>query len=222
MRTAGEIEDVEEYAAELAAALYGPERARARLVAELRDGLADTVTAYAAEGLPHRLAVRRAVAEFGTVEEVAPSCQRELTVAQVRHTARAVALTAPLLAACWWLFLVTGQGGQLPPVARFLALPLAGAAAGAALLAATALITTGTLARRLPARLSAARRLPLATAWTGTATGVTLGLSALALVVSSPLTANWPLVAVSGVLATVSHTVVAASARACRRCVRTG
>ncbi|MEE1942417.1 permease prefix domain 1-containing protein [Streptomyces sp. TRM 70361] len=222
MRPTGEVEDVEAYAAELAAALYGPARARARLVAELREGLADTVAAYAAEGLPQRLAVRRAVAEFGTVEEVAPSCQRELTVVQVRHTARAVALTAPFLAACWWLFLVTGQGVQLPPEARFLALPLAGAAAGAALLAAAALAATGALARRLPARLSTAHRLPRATAWAGTATGVTLGLSALALFVSSPLAANWPLVAFTGALAAVSHTVVAASARACRQCVRTG
>ncbi|GAA2384764.1 hypothetical protein GCM10010420_03850 [Streptomyces glaucosporus] len=206
----------DEYAAALAAALHGPARARARLVAEVRDGLADTVAAYAGRGLPHDLAVRQAVREFGTAEELAPSCQRELTVAQVRHTARAVVLTAPLLAVCWYLILATDHGGRLPLAAKLLAFPLAGAAVAAALLAAAALAATGALARRLPVP----HRLPRATAWTGTATGAAMGLSALTLAVFSPLAADWPPVALAGVLAAVLHTVVAASARACRECVR--
>ncbi|MGY1455383.1 permease prefix domain 1-containing protein [Streptomyces sp. SS8] len=209
-------EHADEYAEALASALRGPARAKARLVAEIRDGLADTVAAYAAEGLPRELAVRRAVREFGTVAEVAPSCQRELTVAQVRHTARAVALAAPLLTVCWYLFLATGHGGQLPLATRLLAFPLAGSAAVAALLAATALAATGPLARRLPTP----QRLPRATAWAGTTAGVCLGVSALTLAASSPLSGNWPVVALAGVLAAVLHTVVASSARACRDCAR--
>ncbi|MCI0384048.1 permease prefix domain 1-containing protein [Streptomyces sp. CNQ085] len=211
---AGEYAD--EYAEALASALRGPARVRARLVAEMRDGLAETVAAYAAGGLPHELAVRQAVREFGTVAEVVPSCQRELTAAQVRHTARAVALAAPLPAVCWYLFLATGHGGQLPGFARLLAFPLAGFAAVAALLAAAALAATGPLARRLPTP----HRLPRATAWTGTTAGVCLGVSALTLAASSPLSENWPVVALAGVLATVLHTVVASSARACRDCAR--
>ncbi|GAA2468068.1 hypothetical protein GCM10010405_60910 [Streptomyces macrosporus] len=183
----------------------------------MRDGLADTVAAYVDQGLPHDHAVRRAVREFGTVEELVPSCQRELTVAQVRHTARSVALTAPLLVVCWYL-LIVGHGGRLPSLAWWLVLPPAGVAAGATLLAAATLTTTGALARRLPTP----HRLPTATAWAGTAAGAATGLSALALAVSSPLAANWPLVALAGVLAAVFHTVVAASARVCRRCVRAG
>ncbi|URN12577.1 permease prefix domain 1-containing protein [Streptomyces radiopugnans] len=186
-------------------------------MAEIRDGLADTVAAYADEGLPRDLAVRRAVREFGTVAEVAPACQRELTVAQVRHTARAVALAAPLPAVCWYLLLVMGHGSQLPLVTRLVAIPLAGVAAVAALLATAALAATGPLARRLPTP----RRLPRATAWAvSTAAGVCLGVSALTLAASSPLSGNWPLVAPAGVLAAALHTVVASSARACRDCAR--
>ncbi len=88
-------DSVEQYAAELAAALRGPAGARERLVVEVRDGLAETVAAYEAAGVPAERAVREAVAEFGSVAEVAASCQRELTVAQARHTARALALTGP-------------------------------------------------------------------------------------------------------------------------------
>ncbi|MFP8903639.1 permease prefix domain 1-containing protein [Streptomyces atacamensis] len=214
----GEYADeyADEYAAALASALRGPVRAKVRLVAEVRDGLADTVAAYADEGLPRDLAVRRAVREFGTVAEVAPACQRELTVAQVRHTARAVALAAPLPAVCWYLLLVMGHGSQLPLATRLVALPLAGVAAAAALLATAALAATGPLARRLPTP----RRLPRATAWAGTAAGVCLGVSALTLAASSPLSGNWPPVALAGALAAALHTVVASSARACRDCAR--
>lgn len=98
---------VERYAVELAAALRGPAGARERLVVEVRDGLAETVAAYEAAGVPAERAVREAVAEFGSVAEVAASCQRELTVAQARHTARALALTGPFLVACWWLPVAT-------------------------------------------------------------------------------------------------------------------
>lgn len=42
----------EEYAAALAGALRGPARAKARMVEEIRDGFADTVTAHAGAGLP--------------------------------------------------------------------------------------------------------------------------------------------------------------------------
>ncbi|WP_219819135.1 permease prefix domain 1-containing protein, partial [Streptomyces sp. SM9] len=58
---------VEQYAVELAAALRGPAGARERLVVEVRDGLAETVAAYQAAGVPPQRAVREAVAEFGSV-----------------------------------------------------------------------------------------------------------------------------------------------------------
>ncbi|MDT0342688.1 permease prefix domain 1-containing protein [Streptomyces litchfieldiae] len=209
---------VEEHVAALSAALHGPARVKSRLVGEIRDGLGDAVAARVHAGEDPERAAREAVREFGTVGELVPSCQRELTIAQARHTARAIALTAPFLLACWYLIVTAGPdpGGQLPRVAQLLAAHLAAAAATAALLAAAALATTGTLGRRLPAP----RRLPVTVAWTGTAASAAMAVATLTLATTSPLADNWPLIALAGSLTAASHGVVATSARACRRCAR--
>lgn len=215
--SAQEYGSVEEYAEALAAALRGPARAKARMVAEMRDGLADTVAACADAGLPPDRALERAVREFGTVAELAPACQRELTVAQVRHTSRAVTLTTPVLAVCWYLLLTAAHGtGRAPSAAQWLAAPFAGAATVAALLAAVALAVTGPLARRLPTP----RRLPLAVAWAGTVAGVSMALATLTLAAASPLAAHGPPAALAGALTVVSHVAVASSSRTCRACAR--
>ncbi|MET9776570.1 permease prefix domain 1-containing protein [Streptomyces sp. NPDC006367] len=219
MNAAGRRADpVEEYVATLSAALHGPARVKARMLEEIRDGLVDTVAAYADDGMPHGQAARRAVREFGTPDELVPSCQRELAIAQARHTARAVALTAPFLIACWYLARAAGHGRsrQLAETAQLLAVHLAGVAILAALLAAATPAVTGSLARRLPTP----HRLPLVVAWAGTTASVAMAVATLALAVASVLATNWPLLAFAGVLAAVSHAWVAASARACRRCAR--
>ncbi|WP_243274605.1 permease prefix domain 1-containing protein, partial [Streptomyces albus] len=77
------------HAGALGDVLVGPAADRERMVAEFRDGLADATDAYVLEGLPRAEAARRAVREAGTVAQLAPHFQRELTVAQARHTARA-------------------------------------------------------------------------------------------------------------------------------------
>ncbi|MEU2961607.1 permease prefix domain 1-containing protein [Streptomyces albidoflavus] len=209
---------VERYSAELAAALRGPAGARERLVAEVRDGLAETVAAYEAAGaLPER-AVREAVAEFGSVAEVAASCQRELTVAQARRTARALALTGPFLVACWWL--VRGTGGEQGGVSGFahqVAVQLSSAAVVAVVLAALALGATGAWGRWLPV---AAERLPGAVAWTGTAASVAMAVTTLTLATAAFLAEEGPLTVLAGALAAASHVVVAGPARVCRECAR--
>ncbi|MEU2890610.1 permease prefix domain 1-containing protein [Streptomyces albidoflavus] len=209
---------VERYSAELAAALRGPAGARERLVAEVRDGLAETVAAYEAAGaLPER-AVREAVAEFGSVAEVAASCQRELTVAQARRTARALALTGPFLVACWWL--VRGTGGEQGGVSGFahqVAVQLSSAAVVAVVLAALALGATGAWGRWLPV---AAERLPGAVAWTGTAASVAMAVTTLTLATAAFLAEEGPLTVLAGALAAASHAVVAGPARVCRECAR--
>ncbi|WP_318209327.1 MULTISPECIES: permease prefix domain 1-containing protein [unclassified Streptomyces] len=207
-----------EYVADLTGALRGPAKAKARMIEEIRDGLADTTDAHVERGVPHGEAIGAAVREFGTVEELVPSCQRELTLAQARHTARAVALTAPFLIACWYLAGTPGhdQAGLIPRTARLLAVHLAGVSIAATLLAAVALAVTGTLARRLPTP----PRLPLVVAWTGTTAGAAMAVTTLALATASALATNWPLLAFAGALAAASHAVVATSARACRRCAR--
>ncbi|MEV6397019.1 permease prefix domain 1-containing protein [Streptomyces sp. NPDC051907] len=214
----GPAAPVEEYVAALSAALHGPARAKARMIEEIRDGLMDTVAAHTQGESPDPDAARQAVREFGDVDELVPSCQRELTIAQARHTARAVALTLPFLIGCWYLIWSAGHGEvwQLPDTAHLLVVQLAAVAATAALLAAATLAATGPLARWLPTP----HRLPLAVAWAGTAASAAMALAALALAVASILAANWTLIALAGALAAASHGVVAASARACRRCAR--
>ncbi|GAA2115355.1 permease prefix domain 1-containing protein [Actinomadura alba] len=209
---------IDDYVASLAAALHGPARAKARLIEEMRDGLVDTVAAHTREGMSHQGAVREAVREFGSPDELAPSCQRELTIAQTRHTARALVLTAPFLIACWYLIWTAdhGQGRWPADAAQLVAVHLAGVAAVAALFATVALAATGTLARRL----RTPHRLPLVVAWTGTAASVAIVITTLALAATSPLATSWPLVTLAGALTVGSHAVVAASARACRRCAR--
>ncbi|MEU8887119.1 permease prefix domain 1-containing protein [Streptomyces sp. NPDC048442] len=207
---------VEEYVAGLDAALRGPVRAKARLLAEMRDGLGDTVTALVHDGVPYDRAVDRAVQEFGEVHELAESCQRELTVAQARHTARVVALTAPFLVACWYLVSRAehAQDGVLPRAAQFVAVQLASVAGGAVLLAGVALAATGAFARWLPDL----RRLPVAVAWTGTTASAAMAVATLTLATASVLAEEWVLTAVACALAAASHAVVAGSARACRAC----
>ncbi|MFD8643073.1 permease prefix domain 1-containing protein [Streptomyces zaomyceticus] len=213
-----EPDPVDVYVAELTAALHGPPGAKARLVEEIRGGLVDTVEARLDQGLSPDHAVREAVREFGTVAELLPGCQRELTFAQARHTARAVVLTAPFLIVCRHLAGTSGDdsAGLIPRTAQLLAVHAAGVAIVATLLAAAALAATGTLGRRLPT----AHRLPLVVAWTGTTAGIAMAVTTLALATAAVLAANRPLLAGAGVLAAASHAAVAGAARACRRCVR--
>ncbi|MGH3239576.1 MAG: hypothetical protein ACRDNL_04295, partial [Spirillospora sp.] len=164
--------------------------------------------------MPYDRAARQAVREFGSSADLVPHCQRELTIAQARHTARAAALAVPFLLGCWLLIWTAGLDGGWP--ARLLAVHLAAVATTAALLAATTLAATGPLARRIPTP----PRLPLAVAWTGTTAGVAMGVASLALVAASALAADWPLMVLAGALTAASHAMVAASARACRRCAR--
>ncbi|MEU9294497.1 permease prefix domain 1-containing protein [Streptomyces sp. NPDC048266] len=214
----GDTDLVRAYADDLAAALHGPARAKARMVEEIRGGLLDTTDAHADRGLPRRHAFRAAVREFGTVDELVPGCQRELTLAQARHTARSVALTAPVLIACWSLAGAhdPAPSGPVSRAAQLLAVNAAGVAIVATLLAAATLAVTGAFAGRLPTP----RRLPLLVAWTGTTAGIAMAVTTLALATAAALAENRPLLACAGVLAAASHAAVAASARACRRCAR--
>ncbi|GII91037.1 permease prefix domain 1-containing protein [Sinosporangium siamense] len=77
---------VDHYVSELERVLRGPSRMRADLVREVRDGLTDMADALEDDGLVRPEAERAAVLEFGTVAEVAPGLQRELSFAQGRRT----------------------------------------------------------------------------------------------------------------------------------------
>lgn len=98
--------EIEGYVAGLEAALRGPGRLRADLVAEARHSLIDATEAHQERGLPAGDAARRAIAEFGAYREVVPGYQAELAVAQGRRTALLIALALPALTAAaplmWW------------------------------------------------------------------------------------------------------------------------
>ncbi|MER7787647.1 hypothetical protein [Streptomyces sp. NPDC097640] len=211
---------IDGHVAALAAALHGPARVKERMLTEARDALIDAAADIGDGGGPDgrgaERAARQAVDDFGSVEDVAPAFQRELTIAQARQTARVVALTVPFLIVCWYLTAIVGHGRQLPHSAQILAAHVGGVAAAAALLAGVSLAATGALARRLPTP----PRLPLMVAWTGTTAGTALAVSALTLTTASVLAGNWPLSALMGAVTIASHIRVAASARACRECAR--
>lgn len=97
---------VDAYLKELGRRLHGPRRTRADLLAEARGGLIDMTEGYERCGLSTAVAQGRAVAEFGSVAEIAPGYQAELAVAQSRRTA--VTILAIFIAQC---FLWDDTGG---------------------------------------------------------------------------------------------------------------
>lgn len=78
-------------------ALHGPARTKRRLLDEARAGLLDAADAYASAGFDRADATRRAVAEFGTVAELAPVFQAELDITRLRATSTALLLFLPVL-----------------------------------------------------------------------------------------------------------------------------
>jgi len=75
------------YVRHLDAALVGPRRVKRGLLREVGDHLEDATEAYRAAGYDANTAPGMAVADFGTVEEIAPSFQTTLAVASSRRTA---------------------------------------------------------------------------------------------------------------------------------------
>lgn len=106
---------IDGYIDELGAALRGPRRAKADLLAEARDSLVDAVDAYQSRGLSRETAEREAVDEFGAVREVAPGYQAELGLAQGRRTALLIFLVLAAQDPLWdaWLSM-TAAGAAAP------------------------------------------------------------------------------------------------------------
>jgi hypothetical protein len=97
-RVSGEIDD---YVTGLRRTLKGPVRARRDLVAEARDSLYDAAEAYELDGLDPAEAERRAVGEFGRIDEIAPGYQEELAACQGRRLAVLLFVSVPLTAILW-------------------------------------------------------------------------------------------------------------------------
>ncbi|MBZ4321270.1 permease prefix domain 1-containing protein [Streptomyces huiliensis] len=209
---------VEDHLAALGAALHGPPAAKARLLEELRGGLQDSVAAYVQAGVDRDLAAELAVRDCGAVDDLLPSCQHELTIAQVRQTARATATATPLLFGAWYLLHTTAPSGawHLTHTAHLLATRLTTFTALAALLAFAVIALTGTLARWIPTP----SRLPRTVAWTSTVVTASMAVCTLVLATTMPLTDHWPLTTLATLLTAASHAVTAGPARASRLCAR--
>lgn len=159
----GSISAVERYLTELAAQLLpGPRAARTRVLAEIRDGLTDTIDARLAGGMPPDAAATTAIHEFGDPATVAHSFAEELATASARRTIAAFILTGPLVG-IWWLLLLHAapwRSGVLAALIAIPALPLIPVAIAAA---AGTFATTGRLMRWLP-EITATRALTAAAA----------------------------------------------------------
>ncbi len=144
---------VDRFVADLAGELRGPRALRRDVLAEVRDGLHDAAEAHA----DHPDGAGRAVAEFGSVAELAPLYQAELTAAQVRRTALVVTVLFPALVLGWDLLWSHGVAwtAPAPPVVGALARVQDVAGAVAAALGLGLLLAT-LRPRARPRRLAAA------------------------------------------------------------------
>lgn len=197
---------VENYVAQLAAELRGPSRAKARLLDEIKDGLDDCIAAHVDSGMSQADAVAAALHEFGTPAELAPGCQRELTVAQTRRTAIWLLLTMPALLGAWRVTWTIGHGGYVTPPENVQLLVAIGIST----------VLMGIVAVLLTQRLTVPDRLPSVLAWSATVASVAMPVTTLALVTELP--AHWPLLAIIAAGTVVAFWALATSARTCRQC----
>lgn len=94
-------QSIESYLSQVTAALPGPARARAGIIAELRGGLLDAADAHQRAGLAPPAAAQAAVAEFGHPAQVAAGFRPGLAATQARHVAAALLVTGPLIGLLW-------------------------------------------------------------------------------------------------------------------------
>ncbi|MFF5112110.1 permease prefix domain 1-containing protein [Streptosporangium sp. NPDC000509] len=92
---------IEDYVTGLSRTLRGPRRPKLDMIAEARDSLLDTAEALEGEGLRREEAERAAVEEFGTIREIAPGYQEELSNSAGRRLAALLFVTVPLTTVMW-------------------------------------------------------------------------------------------------------------------------
>jgi hypothetical protein len=140
---------VDAYLGELAHLLRGPRRRRARILAELRDGLDQAITDQVTYGRTEDQAVSSAIDEFGTPQAVADAFARELATAYARHTIAWYIATGPLVG-IWWLLLLQPHPWRTGLLALLAAIPVIPLIPVAIATAAGTFATTGRLIRWLP------------------------------------------------------------------------
>jgi hypothetical protein len=92
---------IDEYLTALSKELSGPRRRKADLLAEARDHLTDATEAFEADGFERYDAEKHAVADFGSIEDVAPGYREELAISQSRRTAMMLLLALIIQPIVW-------------------------------------------------------------------------------------------------------------------------
>jgi hypothetical protein len=92
---------IDDYLAALSKQLRGPRRRKADLLAEARDHLTDATEAFEAGGFDRYDAQKQAVADFGTIEDVAPGYRSELAISHSRRTAMMLLLALLIQPIVW-------------------------------------------------------------------------------------------------------------------------
>jgi hypothetical protein len=130
---------IDAYLDEVATHLRGPRGRRARILAELRDGLE---AAVADEG-------PAAITRFGAPTAVASAFAAELSIAYARRALALYVATGPLVG-IWWLLLLHPTPWHHSLTALVVAIPVIPLVAAGLAAAATTFATTGRLIRWLP------------------------------------------------------------------------
>jgi hypothetical protein len=107
---------IETYVAELDSTLRGPRGVKADIVAEALDGLLEATEAYRDSGLDEDGAQQRAIADFGTVPQIAPGFQVELGLSQGRRTGLLISVAMAAQPVAWHgLQHLMGAQGEASP-----------------------------------------------------------------------------------------------------------
>lgn len=202
------------YLRELGARLRAPGRVRRGLLAEAAGHLEDATDDYVARGLDQPTAEARALADFGTVDEIAPAFRTTLAVAASRRTAW-LFLAAVLPQAFLWdsgLELSAKSRVETPDTALFAALDMGIEMVGMVVIAGTVLAIAATgVGNRW---FHAGRRVARATAvcaLVGALVVPVTGLTMMTLAAGTDLT----LYAYAGALMVAPMLLVVLSARRC-------
>ncbi|MEV4631253.1 permease prefix domain 1-containing protein [Micromonospora sp. NPDC049523] len=185
---------IDHYLRLLGERLRGPARRKRDLLTEARDSLHDATEAYRECGLDPIAAQHRAVAEFGTPDQLAPAYQAELTAGQGRRLALLVSLVpAAMLTAdlMWWQPPATAPSAPSGFLLMVQALDWASYAVGA--MALVTLYLLGPASRRWDlAPRTVVRPLAVAALVVGGLIWVLGAFAGVNATVESPAALTWP------------------------------
>ncbi|MGH3762638.1 permease prefix domain 1-containing protein [Actinophytocola sp.] len=99
---------IDAHVAALERVLRGPRQARRSMLAEARAGLRDAAAAYRDAGMAPARSAQLAVRDFGSVDDVGPLFQDELTALQGRRAALLIVLVFPAMLLGWDLLWSSG------------------------------------------------------------------------------------------------------------------